>query len=105
MNSQSFYRLLVGLSQCPCSAGREKYEPWGIAVRCFGEQALLLLIATELSRWCLCLACCWWSILVYLFANLLTMSELLRLIVHLVNNCTYVESIFTQHHLSLVKSR
>src|SRR5438067_13682678 len=46
-----------------------------------------------------------WSILGYLFANLLAMSELLRLIVHLVNNCTYVDSIFTQYHLSLVKSR
>ncbi len=46
-----------------------------------------------------------WSIRDYLFANLLAMSELLRLIVHLVNNCTYVDSIFTQYHLSLVKSR
>src|SRR4029077_17835963 len=45
-----------------------------------------------------------WSIWDYLFANLLAMSELLCLIVHLVNNCTYVDSIFTQYHLSLVKS-
>src|ERR1700720_2844028 len=41
-----------------------------------------------------------WSIRGYLFANLLAMSELLRLIVHLVNNCTYVDSIFTHYHLS-----
>src|SRR5258708_31732976 len=42
-----------------------------------------------------------WSILGYLFANLLPTSELFGLLVHLVNNCTHVDSIFTQYHLPL----